>query len=100
VDTFELAEPEQASLSFMNEENTVRVRRQKNTPISVLVGNPPYNIGQEYQNDNNKNRKYPWVDRRVADTYTKDCDAINKNAHGCWAFPITRKRRMFKARLP
>ena len=31
----------------------------------VVIGNPPYNIGQVNENDNNKNRKYPTMDRRV-----------------------------------
>ena len=28
----------------------------------VVIGNPPYNIGQVNENDNNKNRKYPTMD--------------------------------------
>ena len=46
VDTFELAEPEQSKLSFMSEENTARVKRQKQSPIFVILGNPPYNAGK------------------------------------------------------
>jgi predicted helicase len=80
VDTFELAEPEQSTLSFMTEENTARVKRQKDAPIFVVIANPPYNIGQTNENDNNKNRKYPVVDRRVAETFAKESKATNKNA--------------------
>jgi len=80
VDTFELAEPEQSSLSFMSEENTARVKRQKDSPIFVIIGNPPYNAWQQNENDNNKNRKYPEIDRRVAETYSKDSSATNKSA--------------------
>ena len=69
VDTFELAEPEQSKLSFMSEENTARVRRQKESPIFVAIGNPPYNVGQTNENDANKNRKYNVVDKRLAETY-------------------------------
>jgi predicted helicase len=68
VDTFELAEPEQSQLSFMSEENTARVKRQKEEPIFVIIANPPYNVGQINENDNNKNRKYKVMDRRVSDT--------------------------------
>ena len=46
----------------------------------VVIGNPPYNIGQVNENDNNKNRKYPTMDRRVRDTFSKDSKATNKNA--------------------
>ena len=78
VDTFELAEAEQASLGFMAEENAQRVRRQKESPIFVVVGNPPYNAWQADENDNNKNRKYPAIDSRLTDTYAKDSSATNK----------------------
>jgi predicted helicase len=80
VDTFELAEGGQATLSFMNPENTARVERQKKSPIKVVIGNPPYNVGQLNENDNNKNRKYKVMDKRVAETYAKDSRATNKNA--------------------
>jgi predicted helicase len=75
VDTFELAEPEQSKLSFMSEENTTRVKRQKESPIFVIIGNPPYNAGQVNENDNNKNRKYEYLDRKISATYRADSDA-------------------------
>jgi predicted helicase len=62
VDTLELAEADQQVLSFMTEANTARVERQKKTPITVIIGNPPYNVGQLNENDNNKNRRYPIID--------------------------------------
>ncbi len=80
VDTFGLAEAEQQSLSFMSEENTERIRKQKESSITVIIGNPPYNVGQLNENDNKKNRKYKVLDKRVADTYAKDSKATNKNA--------------------
>lgn len=80
VDTFELAEGGQAQLSFMTPENTARVERQKRAPITVIIGNPPYNVGQLNENDNNKNRKYRVMDRRVSESYAKDSRAtlVNK----------------------
>jgi len=80
VDTFELAEAEQASLGFMTEENAQRVKREKGSPIFVIIGNPPYNAWQVNENDNNKNRKYPVIDERVSDTYARDSHATNKNS--------------------
>ena len=77
VDTFELAEDRQ--LPLFAPENTQRVESQKGTPMFVVIGNPPYNVGQINENDNNKNRKYPTMDVRVADTYAKDSAARNKN---------------------
>jgi predicted helicase len=67
VDTFELTEARQGSL-FVTE-NLARVTRQKNSKITVVIGNPPYNVGQEDENDNNPNPKHKWVDSRVAETY-------------------------------
>jgi predicted helicase len=78
VDTFELAEAQQ--ISFFSTENTARVERQKRAPIRVVIGNPPYNAWQLNENDNNKNRKYEVMDKRVAETYAKDSHATNKNA--------------------
>jgi predicted helicase len=71
VDTFELAEAGQSSFGFMTAENAERVKRQKESPIFVIVGNPPYNSGQVNENDNNKNRKYKVIDSRVSETYGK-----------------------------
>ena len=77
VDTFDLAEDRQ--LPLFAPANTQRVESQKETPMFVVIGNPPYNVGQVNENDNNKNRKYPTMDKRVAETYTKDSKATNKN---------------------
>lgn len=79
VDTLEL-DGRQGALPIMAEENTARVRREKQAAITIIVGNPPYNVGQLNENDNNKNRRYPAVEQRVRDTYSKGSSASNKNA--------------------
>ena len=80
VDTFELVEdPDYHKQSLFTEENTRRVESQKQTPMFVVIGNPPYNIGQVNENDNNKNRKYETLDAQVAETYAKDSKATLKN---------------------
>ena len=76
VDTFELAEDRQLPLFAL--ENTRRVEEQKKAPMFVIIGNPPYNMGQVNENDNNKNRKYPTMDARVAETYVSDSKATLK----------------------
>ena len=78
VDTFELAEDIQMGL--FAPENTARVQAQQGQEITVIIGNPPYNVGQVNENDNNKNRKYKTMDKRVRETYSKDSRATNKNA--------------------
>jgi len=75
VDTLDLAEGSQHQLGFMTEKNAERVERQRRTPITVVIGNPPYNVGQINENDNNKNRKYDVMDRRVSETYAADSTA-------------------------
>jgi predicted helicase len=78
VDTFELVEDRQ--MGMFTSDNTDRVQRQKDAPIFVVIGNPPYNAGQVNENDNNKNRKYPAIDKRVEDTYSRDSTATLRNA--------------------
>jgi len=79
VDTLDLVERSQAHL-YVTEKNAERVERQRRRPITVVLGNPPYNMNQQNENDNNKNRKYAETDKRVADTYSKDSTASNKGA--------------------
>jgi len=67
-------EQEEMTIGF-NPENTKRIKRQKDAPIRVVIANPPYNAGQMDENDNNKNRKYPELDRRVSATYGEASDA-------------------------
>ncbi len=79
VDTLELAEAGDGTLDFMTEVNTTRVKRQKAAPITVVIGNPPYNMGQMDENDNNKNREYKVIDGRIGETYSRDSTASLKN---------------------
>ena len=60
------------NLGGMSEENWLRVQEQNDKTISVIIGNPPYNDSQENENDNNKNREYPVVDKRIRETYVKE----------------------------
>jgi predicted helicase/ribosomal protein L7/L12 len=52
-------------------ENTERITAQEKTEIFAIIGNPPYNVGQENENDNNKNRKYPTVDAQIKTKYIR-----------------------------
>lgn len=45
-----------------------------------IIGNPPYSVGQVLENDNNKNIKYPKLDKRIQETYAKHSTATNKNS--------------------
>ena len=78
ADTFELIEQQQTE--FFTQENTERVERQKAADMFVVIGNPPYNMGQVNENDNNKNRTYETMDTLLKETYAQDSKATNKNA--------------------
>ena len=78
VDTFELAE-EREQMQLFTPDNTKRVEKQKASEMFVVIGNPPYNMGQVNENDNNKNRKYETMDKRVRGTYAKDSKATLRN---------------------
>jgi predicted helicase len=57
-------------------DNSSRRRRQKKLDIRVIIGNPPYSVGQGSANDNNQNVSYPGLDRRIADTYVAKSSAM------------------------
>ena len=63
------------NLGGFSAENWVRVQEQNEKTISVIIGNPPYNANQQNENDNNKNRKYPEIDRRIKETYVASSSA-------------------------
>ncbi|CUU54980.1 Predicted helicase [Parafrankia irregularis] len=81
TDTFQLAEGT-AKLDGMDvlEGNSERAKRQKQQDITVVLGNPPYSVGQDSQNDNNQNLKYPALDERIQQTYVARSTATNKNS--------------------
>jgi predicted helicase len=53
----------------VSDDNVRRIRRQNSRKISVIIGNPPYNANQLNENENNKNREYPEIDKRIKETY-------------------------------
>jgi predicted helicase len=65
----------QSDMFGLSEENTERIKRQNERKISVIFGNPPYNANQMNENDNNKNREYPIIDKRIKDTFIKQSTA-------------------------
>ena len=74
TDTFQMYEKEDL-VDALLVDNSKRRKRQKKLDIRVIVGNPPYSIGQGNQNDNNQNVNYPSLDRRIEETYAARSDA-------------------------
>ena len=60
------------NLGGLSEENWIRVQEQNEKPISVIIGNPPYNDQQSNWYEDNPNRKYPEIDKRIRETYVKE----------------------------
>ncbi|OUJ00557.1 DEAD/DEAH box helicase [Acetobacter cibinongensis] len=79
TDTFRLSEPHDL-IGRTLEENNKRIKKQKKLDIRVIIGNPPYSVGQASGNDNNQNVAYPALDARIAETYAERSTATNKRA--------------------
>ncbi len=79
TDTFQLYEKEDL-VDALLVQNSARRKRQKQLDIRVIIGNPPYSVGQENANDNNQNVAYPHLDSRIRATYAERSTATNKNA--------------------
>lgn len=80
TDTFQMTEEGDTLDAEVFSANSERVRRQNELSIRVIVGNPPYSVGQSSTNDNNQNEKYPLLDDHIAKTYVAKTDATNKNS--------------------
>lgn len=88
TDTFQLGEDlehdneNRAALEEVFPQNSQRVKKQRNKPITVIVGNPPYSIGQKSANDNAQNESYPTLESRIEHTYVAQSEAaLNKSAY-------------------
>ena len=67
------------------DENAERIVRQNKRRISVIIGNPPYNANQLNENENNKNRDYPEIDRRIKETYIRHSTAQKTKVYDMYA---------------
>ena len=77
TDTFQLYEKDDL-VSRVLVDNSARRTRQKKLDIRVIIGNPPYSVGQKSANDNNSNVEYPLLDGRIAETYGARSSAMNR----------------------
>ena len=84
TDTFQLGEKSDAE-TFDSEvfpHNSKQVREQKQKPITVIIGNPPYSVGQKSANDNAQNQSYPTLEEKIEETYVQTSEAnLNKAAY-------------------
>lgn len=76
TDTFQLGEQSDGDIfKDFFKENSEAVEEQRRTPVRVIIGNPPYSIGQKSANDNAQNQRYPKLEKRLADTYVASSNA-------------------------
>lgn len=73
TDTFQLGESNESEKLFseMFPQNSKRVQAQQKAPLRVIMGNPPYSIGQKSANDNAQNQSYDRLDSRISNTYAE-----------------------------
>ena len=84
TDTFQLGEAASDENLYSEQfpTNSRRVIEQKKRRITVIVGNPPYSIGQKSANDNAQNESYPTLESRIENTYVAQSEAaLNKSAY-------------------
>lgn len=87
TDTFQLGETDDNAKMFseMFPQNSKRVQRQQKAPLRVIMGNPPYSIGQKSANDNAQNQSYPKLDEKIAKTYAAVSTAgLNKSLYDAY----------------
>ena len=82
TDTFQLGETDESKNLFseMFPQNSARVERQKKAPLRVIVGNPPYSIGQNAANDNARNQSYERLEKRILETYAEESRGTGKKS--------------------
>ncbi len=80
TDTFQMYEQDQDMAAKLLPDNSERRTRQKALDIRVIMGNPPYSVGQRSANDNAANIEYPNLDMAIRDSYAAQSTATLKNA--------------------
>jgi predicted helicase len=81
TDTFQMTEGgDELDSVGVFPDNNERVVKQNNLDIRVIIGNPPYSIGQKSWNDANMNMEYMGLDERIKSTYGALSSAANKRA--------------------
>lgn len=80
TDTFQMHEDGDLDDGQVFARNSDRVIAQRALDIRVIIGNPPYSVGQTSGNDNAANLKYPTLDAAIERTYAARSTATNKNS--------------------
>ena len=76
TDTFQMYEKDDMISALEDDNHRRRGRQKKIRNIRVIVGNPPYSVGQRSENDNNDNLSYARLDERIRSTYVEKSAAV------------------------
>jgi len=79
TDTFQLGEEGNDILEDVFPQKSRRVNLQKRTPITVIIGDLPYFVGQDNANDDAQNQHYERLEGCIAETNVATGTATNKN---------------------
>lgn len=80
TDTFESTEQEDTLDDSFFGTNDERLKRQQEVPITAIIGNPPYSVGQSSVNDANQNMYYPKLNSQIERTYARNSTANLKKS--------------------
>ncbi|WP_337017268.1 DEAD/DEAH box helicase, partial [Oceanobacillus massiliensis] len=80
TDTFESTEKADSFEDELFGENNERLERQLKEPIFAIIGNPPYSVGQNNENQANQNIHYPKLEEDIQQTYSKYSSAKLKQS--------------------
>lgn len=80
ADTFQIHEADDTLDAEIFAANNERIAAEMAAPISVVIGNPPYSVGQTSANDLNANTKYSTLDAQIEATYAARSTAQLKNS--------------------
>ncbi len=81
TDTLHLAEQDRDMVANLMKDNSGRRKRQKKKPIKIIIGNPPYSIGQKSLRDHAANTDYPNLNRRIKETYSGKSTSSKKSMY-------------------
>ena len=82
TDTFESTERQNSFMDELLGQNNERLKKQQEQPITAIISNPPYSVGQSNANDNNQNVHYPELEKRIEQTYVENSkSSLNKSSY-------------------
>ncbi len=80
TDTFQLYEQDRDMIANLLPDNSNKRTKQKKRDIRIIIGNPPYSVGQSSANDNAANITYPNLDDKIKKTYIANSKTVLLNS--------------------